>query len=329
MKLIARCGLAFVVAAVLSSISPAQISDSRRSQEQDEIAKLANLTRLDHSTIFFSGATGSGYVQDGRYHVIANDCAWPRGEAECWGFSVSRDGSRIAYALSNKTARTSELFTRDLATGSVRHLATVAANGPTTTSLAWSWNDKELSYQGPNGIFAVSIDGEQRTIGHLPLTINARPPSYDWSIHSIDWLHHRPDLIVNAWVCTPIKKSGSCNNEPETLLFSSDDSHLLAMGRASAVSPLGDSVAFASSNAIEVIDADGTNRQKITGLPAILWIKAEVWHRIVWSPAADRLIFDTVVDEGGNCDAYLVDVQKRSRERIFRKTLLTIYAWRK
>jgi hypothetical protein len=44
--------------------------EHRQRYEEADIAKLAALTRVDHSTIFFHGYTKSGYVRDGQFHPL-------------------------------------------------------------------------------------------------------------------------------------------------------------------------------------------------------------------------------------------------------------------
>ena len=52
------------------------------------------------------------------------------------------------------------------------------------------------------------------------------------------------------------------------------------------------------------------------------------WSNVSWSPAGDRLIFSTVLDEEFNSNYYLVNVRSRTRRALLRNTSIDIEAWR-
>jgi hypothetical protein len=322
--------LVFIV--FLTSATFAQVSDSYRHQEQADVAMLAAITKVDHSTIFFDGLTQSGYVRDGRFYELDIQCGWPHEESHCVGPAVSHDGSRVAYGTFQKNDGKVTLLIRDLTAGKERSLGELAEYE--RGAMSWSWDDTEIAYQGKHGIFAISVaDGKQRLLGRLPLRIDGQVPTEGWDIRSLNWLHGRPELVLDTEICNPTKEKGTCIEQGESLLFSSDDSHVLLMGKKGAVSPVANIVAAGSTDAIEEVDSNGSNRRIITKVPVALWIlpflKEELWNQIVWSPTGDRLWFSTIIDEGGNANVYLVDVKSGKRKRILKKTLITITAWRK
>lgn len=322
-----------VLAAVAVSFADDPPSVSLQLREKADIAKLAAITRIDHSTIFFSGRANSGYVHNGAFHMIALGHGDPGPKARCSGWAVSRDGTRIAYAASASRIGRCRIVVRDLRNGEDK---TLAETDGSLSRLFWSLDDAEIACEGHKAYVAISLrDGGQRILWRYPLRINGQEPTRGWEVVSIDWLHQRPELVINADICVPTgKPGGGCNHENQTLLLSSDDSRLLAVAGGAAVSPASNRIAFVTRHAIVEINPDGTERRTITSAPlALFWLpyfKEETfWSSIIWSPQGDRLLFDTVIDEGFNMNVYLVDVKRGRRRRLLKGTSLTILAWRK
>jgi Tol biopolymer transport system component len=117
-------------------------------------------------------------------------------------------------------------------------------------------------------------------------------------------------------------------------MLAPDDSRLLALGLGAAVSPVRDQIAFITATDVQVIDADQSNRRRITTVPLTLlsippFLREEIWwSRVSWSPQGDRLWFDTVLDEELNSNYYLVDVRNGKRRRILSNTSLDAIDWR-
>jgi len=308
----------------------AQISESERRHEESDIAKIVAITRADHSTIFFTGLIGGGYVRDGDVSMLTSDSGDFYSRPECYGSAVSRDGSRFAYAAPSSGPTACRIVLHDLGTGEEKPLA---ETGLRPHPMSWSWDDSEIVYQAADGIVAVSIaDGTKHIVGRLPLRINGKIPTEGWQLFSIERFHRRPELMLDAMVCIPTREPGTCEQQRQVLLLSSDDSRVLEMGANAAVSPAGDSIAFFAKNGVVVVDADGSNRRVVTHAASTLFflpfLKEESWTTIVWSPGGERLWFNTIIDEGGNTDAYLVDVKRGRRRQILRHSMIIITAWR-
>lgn len=295
---------------------------------KSQIASLSQVTRTDHSTIFFrafaNSATVLGYIHDGVVHSIVLEQGT---QADRHHFrveaAVSRDGSRVAYgACAGDNSGRCKIVLRDLRTGGERSLAAIEYR---PRLLSWSWDDTEIAYadfdigasQGQGAdIFAVSVaDGSKRGLGHLQV-------DFLWEPLAIEWLHQRPELVLNVLICRPDRRSGGCTVDWQTVLFSHGESQLLAVGVFAAVSPVDNQIAYIADDKVVLIDADGFHRRTLTSVPA------SPWSRIVWSPRGDRLWFSTVLDEGGNTNVYLVDVKTGHRQRILKRTSLGITDWR-
>ena len=338
-----------LTAPLLLSAANAQVSDSERRHEESDIAKLASITRADRSTIFFHGLTRSGYVRDGNIHGIDLKRVDEPSHLQCHHpEAISRDGTRIAYVTAADDERGCHIVIRDLRSGGDRMLADTEVSG---SILSWSWDDKEIAYEGGRtlnplkkeyvglgAVVAVSIaDGRQRTVARLPLRINGGKPRGEiGNLASVDWLHHRSELVVDVGMCVPIRdpSPGTCRGEVDTLLLSSEDSRLLAVGGESTVSPAADLIAFVAKNGLWVIDPDGSDRRRITRVPPVAFFlpffKEETgWSKVVWSPSGDRLWFNTVIGEEFFNNYYLVDLKSRKRRQVLKNSLLGITAWRR
>src|SRR6476660_5089067 len=85
-------GLALILAApVLLSAWSTEAVEHRRRYEASDIAKLAAITRADHSTVFFHGFTASGYVRNGTVHDVVLRVVKEPLHLQCRGEAVSRD----------------------------------------------------------------------------------------------------------------------------------------------------------------------------------------------------------------------------------------------
>jgi hypothetical protein len=336
-----------LAASLLLSTANAQYTESERRHEDSDIAKLAAISREDHSTIFFHGITKSGYVRDGDIHIIDLNRVEERGHLQCRGEAVSRDGTRIAYVTALDDASGCRIVVRELKSGEETMLPHTEVSG---RFLSWSWDDKEIAYEGgrtlnplrqeyegPGAIIAVSlVNGRRRTLAHLPLRIDGgKPRGSIGNLVSVDWLHHRSVRIVNVGVCVPIPdpSPGTCREETDTLLLSFEESRLLAFGGEAAVSPAANDMAFVSGDGVWVIDADGLKRRRITRAPAVAFFlpffKEETgWSKVVWSPSGDRFWFNTVIGEEFFNNYYLVDLKSGKRQRLRKNSLLQITAWR-
>ena len=305
--------------------------DHRQRYEEADIAKLAALTRVDHSTIFFHGYVKSGYVRDGKFHSLVLQDLKESRAVWCRGRATSRDGSRIAYVIPTDDLARCRILLRDLDTDADNQLLEVVESwGP----LAWSWDDTEIAYQRQGGIFAVSTrDGQERNLARLPPRISGRPSS-SWRVTSIDWFHRRSELLANTAICVPTGKPRECQNTGHVLMLGPDDSQVLALGWGAAISPMRDELAFLTGSDAQAIDANTSSRRRITSVPFHIlsippFIRQETgWSRVVWSPQGDRFWFSTVLDEEFNGNEYLVDIKDGKRRRVLKDTSLDIVDWR-
>ena len=306
--------------------------EHRQRYEDRDIAKLADITHVDGSAIFFHGFTKSGYVRDGRFHPIdlkkvKEDPFRPR----CRGEAVSNDGTRIAYALVGDDAPVCRIVIRDLSTGHERNLASIKES---RGRLTWSWDDTEVAYHSPEGFYAISVaDGRERTLARLPLRVNGQPRHIGGEVQSLEWLHHRPQFIVSAPLDVPTREPGTSASEHHVLLVSSNDGQILAVASGAAVSPASDQIACIEGSRVEVINADGSERRRVANAPPTVFflpfIKEDIgWSRVVWAPAGDRLLFASVLDEEFNSNTYLVDIKSGKRKRVLANTSLDVTAWR-
>jgi hypothetical protein len=304
-----------------------------------EIASLSEITRADHSTIFFNAYTSSwvhGYIRDGEVHVISLNDRSDADRCSRGTSAVSHDGYHIAYSSAAGDSRGCQIVLRDLRTGNEKSLAVIEKR---PWSLSWSWDDTEIAYgqfsidvrQGQaQDIFAVSLaDGSKRDLGRLQI---GKWPAEIWELLSIQWLHHGPELVLNISICIPDRRTAGCTTHWQTLLFSQGNSRVLAFGVFAAVSPTDDEIAYIGDDEVRVIDADGSNRRVITKMPAAVpflpFLRESPWGQIVWSPKGDQLWISTIIDEGGNTNLYLVDVRTGHQRKVLKRTLITITAWR-
>src|SRR3954466_13980349 len=107
------CWIAFVLA-VCTVGADAPLLEHRGRHEAGDIAKLAALTRIDHSMIFFRGHTKSGYVRDGDFHQVALKHNPETRDVLCRGRAVSRSGSRMAYVVPANGHDRCTILMRDL-----------------------------------------------------------------------------------------------------------------------------------------------------------------------------------------------------------------------
>jgi hypothetical protein len=306
--------------------------EHRQRHEDADIATLAVLTRIDHSTIFLQGLRKSGYVRDGQFHPLVVLDRTESRALRCRGRATARDGSRIAYVIPTDDQARCQILLRDLGTGTDRPLVEVVESwGP----LSWSWDDTEIAYQRQDGIFAVSTrDGAERRVARLPLLVKGRPPSGSWRVDSIDWFHRRSELLADVDICVPTTEPGECQQTGHVLMLGPDDSRILALGWGAAISPMRDQIAFLTSSNAQVIDADTLSTRRITSVPFhILSIPPLIredsgWSQVVWSPQGDRFWFSTVLDEEFNSNYYLVDLKDGRRRRVLKNTSIDIIAWR-
>jgi len=248
----------------------------------------------------------------------------------CRGEAVSRDGTRIAYVIVADDAKRCEIVVRDLKTDKETTLAYLVES---YRMLAWSWNDAEIAYQGPAGIVVMSTaDGQERVVIRPPFRINGIRISGGYFLESVDWLHDGPELVVDANICVPTGEPGACRHENHTLLvFPNGDSRLVALGKSPTVSPAADVIALASNSHVEIINADGSNRRRLTRIPALFnlaFFREWVGPNTMWSPGGDRLLFGTVIDEESNGNYYLVEIESGRRQRVLTNTSIDVTAWR-
>jgi hypothetical protein len=330
-RLRATSVLAVLIGAGTAIVDSSTLEHRQRYEEAD-IAKLAALTRVDHSTIFFHGLTKSGYVRDGQYHPLVISDLKESPTVRCQGRATSRDGSRIAYVVPTDDQTRCRILLRVLETDTDRQLAEVVESW---RPLSWSWDDTELAYQRQGGVFAVSTrDGRERRVARLPLHVNGRQPSGSWRVESIDWFHRRSALLADVVICVPTEAPGECQETGHVLMLGADDSRILALGRGAAISPVGDQIAFLTSSNAQMMNADTSGKRRITSVPFYIlsippFAREETgWSKVVWSPRGDRFWFSTVLDEEFNRNYYLVDLRDGKRRRVLKDTAIDISAWR-
>jgi hypothetical protein len=313
---------------ILAASTPETL-EHRQRYEAVDIAKLATITRTDHSTIFFRGFTVSGYVRDGVMHRVDLKVVTGNPLLACAGQAVSRDGTRLAYIVPTSDRNGCEITVRDLRTGEDETLVSIGESFPT---ISWSWDDAEIAYHWRGGIMAVSTTNRsQRVLARLPLRIEGKPAPGSYTLGALDWLHQRPQLVADASICLPTSTPGTCQHEHHTLLLSLDDSRVLAVGASASVSPTQELVAFASPSHLELVGADGSHRRRVARIPALFgfaFLRAWVGPMTMWSPAGDRVVFGTILDEESNSDYYLVDIKSGKRLRLLKNTSLDLIAWR-
>ncbi len=321
--------LGLILSCVLVAASAPEHMEHRQRYEAADIAKLAAMTRADHSTMFFRGFTGSGYVRDGLMQRVDLKVAKRNPLVGCGGEAVSRDGTRVAYVIPTGDAKGCEIIVRDLRSGEDETLLSV---GESLRTLAWSWGDTEIAHQVRGGLMAVSATNRsQRLLARLPLHIDGKPAPGSYSLGAVNWLHQRPELVVDASICLPTNTAGTCRHENHTLLMGLDDSRVLAMGASASVSPTQDVVAFAAPSHVELVGADGSHRRRVTTIPALFglpFLRELVGPTTIWSPEGDRVVFGTILDEESNTDYYLVDIRTGKRRRLLKNTSLDLVAWR-
>jgi len=308
-----------------------QVDEPERSRELADVAKLAAITHADQSTIFFTGLIGAGYARNGKISMLARFSGDFYARHECYGSAVSQDGTRLVYAAPSTIPPDCRLTLQDLETGQEKELT---ETGPRPAPMSWSWDDSRILYQSANGVLAVSVvDRGKQVLGPLPLHIRGNLPFEGWQLFSVEWFHQRPELMLDAELCVPAGKPGGCIVRRYVLILSTEGSRLLDAGACASVSPKRDSVAYVANDGVVVMNADGTDRRTVTPLPSTVFFlpffKEEPWTSIVWAPDGQRLWFNTIIDEGGRTNAYLVDVKKGQRNRILRHSMIIVTAWRR
>jgi len=296
--------------------------EHRERREAADIATLAALTRVDHSAIFFSGRTTSGYVRDGAFHPLFLNQSKERPDVLCRGRAVSRDGFRLAYVVPSTGAARCTILIRDLRTDTDSRLVDVEeSRGP----LAWSWDDRELAYQRGAGLFALSIeDGRERAFARLPGA----------SIISIDWFRQASGILANTEVCVPTgRPQGECRETGYVLDVRGGESRVVTPGLGASVSPTREEIGFVTSRDADVFDLNLRTARRVSTVPfTVPWIpvlrEETWWTRVVWSPTGDRFWFGTILDEEFNSNYYLVDVRSRVRRRLLTNTSLDVTEWR-
>ena len=318
---------------LLSAAAGEQASDASQRRDRADIAKVAAVTRADHSTIFFriTGIQTSGYVRDGVIHMLAlertRSSRW-----RCVGEAVSRDGARLAYVNATEDGQHCRVVVLEIDTNRERVLSEIDPVHTRHSVLRWSWDDTEIVSQELRGIFAISTkDGRKRQLASLPL----RSDSGTWQdlvVHSLDWLHGRRELVADASACVPRPGAPDCQYKHHVMLISGDRGQPLAIGRGAAVSPGGDRIAFVTKSSIEIIDANGSNRQRVGSvprLPLFPWVREDTeLTSVIWSPDGDQVWFDTAGAGLDSTTLYLVDVKQGIRRRVVGDGYVEIVAWR-
>ncbi len=154
----------------LSAAVGEQAADASQRRERADIAKVAAITRADHSTIFFriTGIQTSGYVRDGVVHMLALERT-RSSRFRCVGEAVSRDGTRLAYVNATEDGLHCRVVVLDIATHRERVLTEIDPVHARHSVLRWSWDDTEIVSQELRGIFAISTqDGRKRQLASLP-----------------------------------------------------------------------------------------------------------------------------------------------------------------
>ena len=310
-----------------------QASDASQRRDRADIAKVAAITRVDHSTIFFciTGIQTSGYVRDNVVQMLALERT-RSSRFRCVGEAVSRDGTRLAYVNATEIGLHCRVVVLDIATHRERVLTEIDPVHARHSVLRWSWDDTEIVSQELRAIFAISTrDGRKRQLASLPL----RSDSGTWQdlvVHSLDWLHGRPELVADASACVPNRGGPDCQYKHHVMLITGDRGHPIAIGRGAAVSPGGDRIAFVTNSSIEIIDADGTNRQQVASvprLPLFPWVREDTeLTSVIWSRDGDQVWFDAAGAGLNSSTLYLVNLKHGTRRRVVGDGYVEIVAWR-
>jgi hypothetical protein len=311
-----------LILVLLFSLAQGQGPSAQPRQENPNIARLAAVTRADHSTIFFTSPDGCGYARNGEVYRLEFKNAKSSSLHECPKLAVSHDGRRIAYAAAADPVGHGRVLLRDLDSGSERDLITAVG---VPTLLCWSWEDTEILYLEGDAIAAFSVaESRKRILARLPIQIEGAAPIHPYHLKAVAPLHHGAKLVLSVQPWYPTGRRDEYTSRDQVLLWSPDAVRVLVTGAAAALAPAKDQIAYIGDK-IEVIDADGSNRRTITRMP---FGDDSPWGGMVWSPKGDRLWLTTIVDEGGNTNGYVVDARSEQKKRILKKTLIRVTDWR-
>ena len=305
----------------LFSVAPGQAPSTESRREDHDIAKLAELTRADRSTIFFSSPDGCGYARNGEVRRLEFRNAKGAGSHRCSEVAASHEGHSIAYVTAGSDGQ-SQIVVRDLDTGKEAGLMALSS---VPKLFCWSGDDAELLYLDGNDIVALSVaEGRKRTVVRLPIRVEGAAPIHSYHLKAVEQLHRGTGLVLSVQPWYPTGRRGEYTSRDQVLLWTPDQVRFLVTGAAAALAPRSDRIAYVG-NRIEMIDADGSNRRAIAGMP---FGDDSPWGGMLWSPKEDRLWLATIVDEGGNTNGYVVDVRSGEKKRILKRTPIRVTEWR-
>lgn len=191
------------------------------------INKIVQLTAREHSTILFSIADEAvGYAKDGMVEWINTNhktghvnCGWPHP-------ALSHDGLRIAF-VSDGDAPNCRIVIHDIPTGVERALIDTP-NDPGEVS--WSWSDAEIVFID-SGISAVALkDGVKRVLLPYPINKIAGREFELGTWYPMQWLHNGKDLVIELSIEISTENAGSYDQQPNLLLVSGGEAHVLDIG---------------------------------------------------------------------------------------------------
>ncbi len=104
----------------------------------------------------------------------------------------------------------------------------------------------------------------------------------------------------------------------------------LAEGRPCHPEAIG--IAFVTKSSIEIIDADGSNRQRVARVPRVPlfpWVREDTeLTSVIWSPDGEQVWFDTAGAGLNSSTLYLVNLKHGTRRRVVGDGYVEIVAWR-
>ena len=292
-----------------------QVDPELQKKEKSEVEKLAKLPEFGGGTIFFGGVTIDGFIRDGKPRYFAQ-------RESCGHYIVSMDARFLAITRPFGE-RKCQVAILNLSTLEERALGDGEAGVP----LSWSWDDSSIVglYGGQVQIRSVAAGTSTSTLTFTPANAHSA------RVWNVQFLHSGDGVLVDSEVCIPTKEPGECENKNMTFLVKNGETHKVANGSGCAVSPKDDTIACVTDHRVTLFDLAGHLQKRLSRTPRglfVLPIREDPWGQIVWSQDASKIIYSTIIDEGGNTNIFIVDTRTGDQQRILKRSSLRIVAWR-